>query len=130
MTHSRRLTILVKMGSNGSILCVMSMVVMLDLVLARLSMMIFSLSGSMPDVPSSNRSSRGFFIKARARMILCFYPPDKLEPFSAISASRPPLDETNSLALVSFKHSTNLSSEQSKCWFPYLRLSLKLPLKR
>ena len=94
----------VKIGSKGYILCVISMVVILDLMFAKLLIMIFSLYGSMPDVPSSRSSSRGCFISALAKIIRCFSPPDKLEPFSAIRASRPPFEMTKSLALVNLRH--------------------------
>lgn len=88
--------ICVKIGSNGSILWVIRMVVISDLILAKLSIMILSLSGSMPDVPSSRSSNRGCLTNALAKMIRCFYPPDKLVPFSAMRASRPPLAMTKS----------------------------------
>jgi len=35
----------------------------------------------MPDVPSSRSSNRGCLIKALAKIIRCFYPPDKFVPF-------------------------------------------------
>lgn len=82
----------------------MRIVVISDLILARLLMIIFSLYGSIPEVPSSKSKRRGCFIKALARIILCFYPPERLLPFYDIKASRPPFKFTKSKAFVNFRH--------------------------
>lgn len=98
--------------------------------LPKLLIIIYSLKLSIPDVPQSNRSKRGCFTSALAKASRCFYPPDKLLPFSITDPSKPPLLSTNYRAFVICRHSLSLSSEVSQCWLPYLRLSLKVPLNR
>lgn len=60
------------------------MIVMSFPIFFKLSMIIFSLSLSIPAVASSNNNNLGFLIKALAIIILCFYPPERLDPFVSI----------------------------------------------
>lgn len=94
LNHSLRLIVSVIIELNGSILWVIRIVVMSDLCLDKFLMIIFSLSESIPDVPSSSRSNLGCLIKALARITLCFSPPDKFAPFSFTNASNPPFCAT------------------------------------
>lgn len=49
----------------------------------------FSVFSSRADVASSNNNKSDYFIKDLAMQILCFSPPEILNPFSSIFVSKP-----------------------------------------
>ena len=103
---------------NGYSLWVIIMIVEDPLSYLRLLIIWLSLSWSIPEVASSSNSSLGCLTRARARISLCFYPPDKFPPFSSILPFSPPLFITKSYAFTFFRHFIMFSYDKSKPWFP------------
>lgn len=93
-------------------------------------MIYLSLSKSIPDVASSRRSNCGCLINARANIMRCFYPPERLLPFSSILPFNPPFDTTKSYAFTFLRHFIIFSSERSNPWLPYLRFSSNVPANK